>query len=145
MSQEGVVSFDLGNQSQLMPHEDFLDGLSVFFREAAHHEISVVGAIITLVVENQLRDHFIRATVVEHHHLREVEHGNAERAKPAELALDAEAQRLAGWTGDEMREQARDGARHQRRQIESNRGNSPEAVMHGVASPVSRFLDDQEE
>ena len=114
----GAVHFR--NECQLMPDENFFDGIGVFFCQPADNEIRIVGTLVPLVIHDELGNDFVGAAVVQDDDLREVENRDTERSDLANLTLDAHAQGLPGGTRHEMRVEARYRARHERRQIEGD-------------------------
>src|SRR5690606_23360002 len=112
---------DFRDQRQMVAGEYRLDRIEVVVAHAARKEVGVGRPIVAEIAEHELRDGLVGARIIENYDLAEVENGEAAIAQLDDLALDAEAQRAARGSRNEMRVQAGDRAAHEGVQVDRDR------------------------
>src|SRR5690606_22864985 len=101
-------------------------------------EVRLGRPIGLLVAHQELGNGLVRATVVEHDPLREVQDGDADRAQLRDLALDPDAQGPARGARHEGRIEARDWPTDQLGEVEAQRDDALGAVHR---APPRRWIE----
>jgi hypothetical protein len=123
-----------GHQQQLVPLQHGLDGLHVVLLDVAHQEERLGRALVAQVAQEELGDDLVRAGVVQHAHLAEVQ--DAERdlglaLHLGDLALHARADGAPRGARHQVAEERRHRSPCRVRQVDGERSDSA-PVQHVV-------------